>query len=97
MEVKSYRKKPVVIQAVQYTGKNVAEIYEFTLGAAHEIVPDADILSVSTMEGMTIARAGDYIIRGVDGEFYPCAQTVFLKTYVEVSHEDAESNPAATR
>ena len=78
-----YRKKPVVIEAVQWTGENVSDIIKFT-----EIIADASIefkdggfVEIGTLEGRMIAKPGDYIIKGVKDEFYPCKPDIFEQTY----------------
>jgi len=73
-----YRKKPVVIEAVQFTGDN-----HFTLGAfcGRKARPDGDNLLIDTLEGEMTARPGDWIIQGVHGEFYPCKPDIFAATY----------------
>lgn len=80
--VRSYRKKPVVIQAVQWTGSNVEEIREFVgRDARFEFNEDITNLYIWTLEGVHEATVGDYIIRGINGEFYPCKPDIFEKTY----------------
>lgn len=84
--VKRYRKKPVVIEAVQWTGSNQSEICKFTdRNATHLFVKGS--LYISTLEGVMKASVGDYIVKGVDGEFYPCKPDIFEKTYERVSEE----------
>lgn len=81
-----YRKKPVVIEAVQWTGENVKEIATF-MGI--ESVPydlNTHNLSIVTLEGIMEASKGDYIIKGVQGEFYPCKLDIFAETYEEVEY-----------
>jgi hypothetical protein len=73
----SYRKKPVVIEAVQWTGANLSEVLEFTL---HNAYYDHG-LHIRTAEGPLHASHGDWIIRGVQGEFYPCKPDIFEATY----------------
>ena len=75
-----YRKKPVVIEAVQWTGKNLKEILDFMnwKNANHD---EANGLSIHTLEGNHKANVGDWIIKGVHGEFYPCKPDIFEKTY----------------
>lgn len=73
-----YRKKPVIVEAVQYKGNNVNEIVEFT--GKHNI-DYGDRLKIKTLEGDMIANINDYIIRGVSGEFYPCKPDIFEQTY----------------
>ena len=81
-----FRKKPVVIEAVQWTGANTEEIDAFLGGA---VLPCGDParqgLRIHTLEGIMLATAGDWIIKGVAGEFYPCKPDIFLQTYEPVS------------
>lgn len=73
-----YRKKPVVIDAIQYDGFNVQTIKAFTDGDA---VYRQGVLIIKTLEGEHIASEGDYIIRGIKGEHYPCKPDIFAATY----------------
>lgn len=71
-----YRKKPVVIEAVRWTGDNGKEIEAFCgadvmFGTIYEPDP-VSAACIHTLEGKMYARSGDYIIKGVNGEFYPC-------------------------
>lgn len=79
-----FRKKPVVIEAVQWTGKNIDEIREF-MGIALVINPidPKCFIQVRTLEGNLHASDGDWIIKGVKGEFYPCKPDIFEQTYEE--------------
>jgi hypothetical protein len=81
-----YRKKPVVIEAVQWTGENTAEVDEFTNSKFGYQLGTDNVLRVciDTLEGTMLANPGDYIIKGVNGEFYPCKPDVFAKTYEPV-------------
>lgn len=84
-----YRKIPVVIEAVQWTGDNVREIYDFTLNDKNNksiTVTDypEKALYIETLEGTMKASEGDYIIKGVQGEIYPCKPNIFEQTYEEV-------------
>ena len=76
-----YRKKPVVIEAIQWDGVNIQEIMDFVNTAlkVHE-----GYLLIPTLEGIMQASEGDYIIKGVKGEFYPCKPDIFEKTYERV-------------
>jgi hypothetical protein len=82
-----------VIEAVQYTGKNGAEIMAFAgLKALCTVIPELSgprYLVVETPAGMVRASPGDWIIKGVKGEFYPCKPDIFEETY-EAVEEDAE-------
>jgi len=89
-----YRKRPVVIDALVWTGDNLQEIINFT--GWHESARSkwtwdeyCEIvkvygLKIFTLEGSHKASIGDYIIRGVQGEFYPCKPDIFKSTYEEV-------------
>lgn len=73
-----YIKKPVVIDAVKYNGTNVEEIVRFT---NKTVKYDGETMEIETLEGTMKASVGDYIIKGVNGEFYPCKPDIFKKTY----------------
>ena len=72
------RKKPVVVEAVQYTGQNKKEISAFCGGA---MFINRQGLHIRTLEGVHTAAVGDYIIKGVAGEVYPCKPSIFAQTY----------------
>ena len=76
--VRKYRKKPVIISAMQWKGNNRSEIIDFVGNSA---VFDRTGLYIITLEGEMFASIGDYIIRDVDGEFCPCKSDIFRKTY----------------
>ena len=73
-------KKPIPITAIQWTGYNKAEIIEFTHNRCRFCDGRISII-IPTLEGDMGAMDGDYIICGVDGEFYPCKKEIFEKTY----------------
>ena len=75
-----FRKKPVVIEAIKYTGDNAEEIFKFCDKAEF---PD-DELVIKTLEGTMIVSDGDWVIKGVKGEFYPCKSDIFEATYERV-------------
>jgi len=84
--VKQYRKKPVCIEAVQFTRSNWDEVVSFTNNTAHTLMIEKRINGIATciiptLEGQHIATENDFIIKGVHGEFYPCKPDVFEKTY----------------
>jgi hypothetical protein len=82
-----YRKKPVVIEAIQFDGRNSADIHEFCGDKVREPV-GKDYLEIETLEGVHIASPGDYIIKGIKGEFYPCKPDIFEMTYKKVESEE---------
>ena len=77
-----FRKKPVVIEAVQWDGSNVDEVLGFilTTGSAYRKL-DNNQIAIETLEGTMAASKGDWIIKGVKGEFYPCKPDIFEVTY----------------
>jgi hypothetical protein len=82
-----YRKKPVIIEAVQLEDleiPNLMEIQQF-VGLGEDIFKVvSDGLIIKTLEGDMKASIGDFIIKGVNGEFYPCKPDIFEKTYEKV-------------
>ena len=93
-----FRKKPITIEAVQWTGDNLFEVITFTDG----LPPDKDSmfagmtweqyedrvkregLKIYTLEGAMLANIGDWIIKGIKGEYYPCKPDIFEATYEKV-------------
>ena len=91
-----YRKRPVVVEAVLWNGNNLNEVISFsTLHQSafkwtweeYEEIVKRDGLKIFTLEGTMSARVGDWIIRGVKGEYYPCKPEIFEETYEK--YEDA--------
>jgi len=83
-----YRKKPVVIEAMQFTGsfENFDEIVEWSgvkFGANSDFTEKNEVaeMFIKTLEGEHRADINDWIIRGVKGEFYPCKPDIFAATY----------------
>ena len=81
--IKKYRKKPIVIEAIQFTDELKDIAYNFV---RCNVSADFDetgqpILKIQTLEGVMIARYGDWIIKGAAGEFYPCKSDIFKMTY----------------
>lgn len=74
-----FRKKPVVIEAIQLTPLNIDEIESFVGG---DLGKDSDGNTViATLEGAMKCSINDFIIKGVKGEFYPCKPDIFESTY----------------
>ena len=89
-----YRKKPIVIEAFLLTERGlVAEDWFWDAVTKNDIIthsfgkhePNPAWCEIKTLEGVMVAKAGDYIIRGVNGEIYPCKAEIFHKTYEEVT------------
>lgn len=79
MSVFKATKKPVTIEAILWTGENYLEIDEFTESLSGMCGQNG--LVITTLEGDMGASIGDYIIKGVQGEFYPCKPDIFKATY----------------
>lgn len=84
-----YRKKPVVIEAVQFLDDTQDVCLNFAGNGTRNCFHDFDwesnpILKIKTLEGVMTANIGDWIIKGVSGEFYPCKPDIFEKTYEEI-------------
>lgn len=82
-----FRKKPVVIEAVQWLGFNYNEVTQFQGGCAEY---EGVKVILQTLEGEMRASVGDWIIKGVNGEFYPCKPDIFEKTYESVEDDKDE-------
>lgn len=81
-----YKKRPVVVEAMQYTTETMAECLQFLKDneaqyvlAAVEL--DEVVIKIVTLEGTMTVQNGDYIVKGVHGEFYPCKPDIFKATY----------------
>jgi len=81
-----YRKKPIVVEAMRYDGsaKSVADLLDF-MG---EIQMFDCLPVIDTLEGRMVVGIGDWVIRGVTGEFYPCKHEVFIQSYDEEPEHD---------
>jgi hypothetical protein len=79
-----YVKKPVEIDAIQWTGENTQEILAFCDECFSYQKHDVNILVINTLEGSMKATPMDYIIKGIKGEFYACKPHVFIMSYEQV-------------
>ena len=97
-----YRKKPVIVDAVQLSWKTWSELCDFLEGiissenpgrysedfsATCDEEPPYMEITIPTLEGDYIAKHGDYIIKGIKGEFYPCKPDIFEETYEYIGEE----------
>ena len=77
-----YRKKPVEIEAMQLTENNTCDVLTFCNSCGDIVASNEDgTISIKTLEGTMVANIGDYVIKGVAGEFYPCKPDIFEATY----------------
>lgn len=102
--IKSYTKLPVTVEAIQWNGKNLKEVTSFISGKPVDLSEYAAVfaweryeniisdkgLTINTLEGDMKASIDDYIIKGVNGEFYPCKPDIFNKTYQESNSPNAQ-------
>jgi hypothetical protein len=80
-----YVKKPIEIEALQWVGTNLNEILAFSPSCFSYERNKMVVLAVSTLEGPMTATIGDYIIKGIKDEFYPCKPDIFLLTYDQIN------------
>jgi hypothetical protein len=93
---RNYRKRPVVVEALLFDGQNHDEVADFVMAEGRRHGDDSvsgqmagDVhLVIHTLEGDMRADPGDYIIRGVQGEFYPCKPDIFAATYEDPDGRD---------
>ena len=77
-----YQKKPVFVEAIRWTGQNFTSVVSF-VGESLVFDENCKDLIIKTLEGNHLCRKGDYIIKGIRGEFYPCKADIFHETYRE--------------
>lgn len=81
-----FKKKPVVIEAVNWDGKKLESVPVWLADAFKDekLIRLGDTVNITTLEGTMTASPGDWIIQGVNGEIYPCKPDIFEKTYEPV-------------
>ncbi len=82
MVVRQYRKKPVIIDAFHFTvGSSSKALHDFMGVDDKWGIDENNNVYIVTLEGTMLAKIGDYIIKGVHGEYYPCKPDIFRATY----------------
>jgi hypothetical protein len=81
----TYRKKPVVIEAEQWNGSNLNDAKSLFQDPKVIIRQDGEEFLVTTLEGIMDGKKGDWLIRGVMNELYPCKPDIFALTYEPVT------------
>jgi hypothetical protein len=78
-----FRKKPIVIEAMQFTNETKGDVLHWigSAGWADHGPNGEPILKIDTLEGVMVAGFGNWVIQGVKGEFYPCKPDIFEATY----------------
>lgn len=79
----NYRRKPIQVQALQWTGDNYDLLQQFVSGDKALIQEVSGDLKLLSLNGYMTAHKGDYIIRTLHGEVYPCSQYSFKEIYEE--------------
>lgn len=79
-----YRKKPVVIEAIRFDGSDECAEYLCQWSGGEVSLNDGDAVVIETLEGPMFVSDGDYVIRGVQGEYYPCKPDIFEAAYEKV-------------
>jgi|694.fasta_scaffold139023_2 hypothetical protein len=90
MNTKKYIKKPIPVSALQWTGENLEEIKAFCIdeNGKEMCFTTNEYLWIQTREGQLKAQVRDYIMKGIEGEFYPCAESIFKKSYDEFNEAE---------
>jgi hypothetical protein len=83
-EIKRFVKKPIPIEAIQYLTENVNQVSKFIGDFPHKIIESDKLIIISTLEGDHLVRHGDYVIKGIYDEFYPCKPDIFEDSYLEL-------------
>lgn len=88
----TFRKKPIEVQAIQWTGDNLEAVRAFLGTAMPYNQPDAEnVIWVETLEGMIGYTVGYWLIKGVEDERYGCKAEVFARTYEQVTGDEVET------
>jgi len=90
MGVKKYIKRAIEIEALEWTGRNIEEIFSFMSEGSFSFT--GEILYINTLEGPLKASEGDYIIKGLRGEYYPCKPDIFAQSYDEIVDDDVDKD-----
>ena len=92
--MKRYRKRPVIVEAIQVTRENLPELKELQVASTDTdywitLSPRPEYrdfhMAVQTLEGVVFCREGSWLIKGIEGEYYPCKDSIFRQTYEEVA------------
>lgn len=98
--IQKFRKKPIVVEAIQWTGVNYTEIKEWGAPVRESFGVSTELLVETLEDGSDYqvthsASLGDWIIKGIKGEFYPCKNDIFKATYELETEEIAAKNTMA--
>jgi hypothetical protein len=82
--MRKYIKRPIEIEAIQFFTENIEQAMSFLGDFPYKYVASEGMLILSTLEGEMLVRYGDFIIKGIYGEFYACKPDIFKDSYQEV-------------
>lgn len=89
------RKKPVVVEAIQFLATAESFYAILSMGVKWSLGPiGSEPFNIEVIGGTVTVRKGDYVIKGVNGEFYPCTEEIFNKTYDIITNEESNSSVA---
>jgi hypothetical protein len=84
---RKYKKISKEIEAIQFTGENAQQVILFLGAFPHKYIHSEKMLLIHTLEGDMVVRIGDYVIKGIYEEFYPCKPDIFKESYMELSNQ----------
>lgn len=88
-----FRKKPVEIEAIQFEGTTKSkETIVAKFGLSGNTGPSPHSIFIHTLEGTMTAYRGDWIVKGIKGEFYPVRDDIFKETYEKVEESNASNS-----
>lgn len=90
--IKRFRKKPVVVEAMKWDGKDKTFIELQTFTDYQIENPEGNTIYIPTLEGDMLIGLGDWVIKGINGEFYPCKPDIFEATHEEVIQDEDKRN-----
>ena len=94
--IQRFRKKPVVVEAMQFTDETKNQCHAWVSCTREaDVYNGSPVLKIRTLEGVMTACLGDWIIRGVVGEFYPCRKDIFEATYELAEDGVPDGDPAS--
>jgi len=83
--INKYKKLPVEVEAIQLNKDTVKDVFKFMrIKYSDNLVGNNNSIYIHTLEGIMTASDSDFIIKGINGEFYPCKEDIFWKTYEKV-------------
>lgn len=88
-----FRKKPVQVEAIQFTGHNDLEIWKFVKDCGYDPDDNRPTWVIRTLHGLVTAEVGDWIIRGPQGDFWPCKPDIFEDSYEQCGEIVEPINP----